>query len=186
MHNVSSNSNHNNYLSIQNTEFDTTTDAKLPNELLVKVFSLLSYKEITSTCCVIKQWNIISIDVAKRHINECFTPYILFIMKNLEAAQYPGTMKRVGNLLETLSLNAEEINLQKIKTILICKKVVLSTELRHLGIQKLNTLKNSSENVKTPYFFHDMFDKAIEAINLGPNMDRGLRVHTERPIDRNR
>lgn len=157
-------------MTIQDPDFDSLIDNQIPIEILRRVFSILAFEDITSACCVTKRWNVISLDVAQRHLNECFKPYICSVMKNLKDLQCIGTMKKVEYLLMSVALRDKEIKLPKLKFFLTCTKETLVTFLRDIGPEKLNTLVNISENAKAPFFFHDVFDKAIEEINLKPNM----------------
>lgn len=173
-----------NLLSIQDSELDSLIDSKLPTEILIRVFSSLSFEDITSTCCVTKRWSIMSLDVAQRHLNECFKPYICSIMENLKNLQCLGTMKKVEYLLMSVALRDKEIKLPKLKFFLTCTKDTLVTFLRDIGPEKLKSLIDISENVKAPFFFHDVFKTALDVntaqVNAGerryPVHYRGMRI----------
>jgi hypothetical protein len=99
-------------------------------------------------------------------------------MKNLKDLQCIGTMKRVEGLLMTVTLRDEGIKLPKLKFFLTCTKDTLVTFLRDLGPEKIKTLINISENVKTPFFFHDVFKMALEANTTQANAgERRYPVH---------
>lgn len=116
-------------MTIQDTVFDSPIDNQIPIEILRKVFSILEFQDITCTCFVTKRWSLISLDVAQRHLNECFKPYIFFIMENLNALQCTETMKKVECLLMTVALRDKDIKLPKLKCFLTCTKDTLVTFL---------------------------------------------------------
>lgn len=99
-------------------------------------------------------------------------------MENLNAVQCPETMKRVECLLMTVTLRDKEIKLPRLKFFLTCTKDTLVIFLGEIGTEKLNTLISLSENLKAPFFFQDVFKKALDCITPQANIgERQYPVH---------
>lgn len=144
----------NNCLNMQINEFDSLIDIKLPDELLLRVFSFLPYRNITATYCVSKKWSAVSLDLVRRREAMCFKSFIHFIADNITDEKNEGTKAKIKDLITEVRLSEDVvINLLDIKETLLEARSNLSTLLKELGSVKINALSILSIKLERPLFF---------------------------------
>lgn len=163
------------------TDFNSLIDSQLAPELIDSIFTHLSNIDITNACSITKNWNIASIHFMKRQIKIRFKPYIFLISKNLEAMECTRIARTIQNIQISTDFFDKITHLHNIKMYLNCKEMALSSHLKSLGIDKLKTLKLSTENIKAPLFFDHLFDKTIKALAAAPNTPQLGRIYTKHP-----
>lgn len=136
-------------------------ESKLPNELIMMVFSHLPDSDLTSTYCVNKRWKDITLDPIRRREAKLFKSYIRFIADNTLEGKYAKTKEKIENLIFEIKLSEDTvIDLLQLKTTFLDSKKQLITFLKELDNDKQQELRALSENAPKPLHLNSTFDFA--------------------------